>query len=140
MIQVEKITDILGLSCQIHSLYELNESVALGLPKKSLQTTVKHLTLDTDAAKQISNKLVPPASFKRRKDNLNPQQSERVERMARVFATALDVWGDEDDARKFLFSSHQLLNHQRPIDFAFSELGARHIEEILEKLRYGLPV
>jgi len=140
MIQVEKIADILGLTCQIHSLYDLNESVSHGLPKKSLQATVKHLTLDADAAKQISNRLVPPASFKRRQGNLNPQQSERVERLARVFATALDVWGDEVDARQFLFTSHQLLNHQRPIDLAFSELGARHIEKILEKIRYGLPV
>jgi putative toxin-antitoxin system antitoxin component (TIGR02293 family) len=71
---------------------------------------------------------------------LSSQESERVERLARVYATALDVWGDEEDARRFLFAPHALLNEQKPIDMAFNELGARQVEQILEKLRYGLPV
>ncbi len=140
MIQAEKIADVLGLSCQIHSLFELNESVTKGLPKKTLQVIVKHLTRDSEAAKQISNRLVPLATFKRRRGVLNAQESERVERMARVYATTLDTWGNEEDAREFLFTPHQLLNNQRPIDLAFTELGARQIEQILARIRYGLPV
>ncbi|NOY62404.1 MAG: DUF2384 domain-containing protein [Gammaproteobacteria bacterium] len=139
MIQAEKIADVLGLRCQIHSLYALSESVAQGLPKKSLQTTIKHLTHDASVAKIISNRLVPSATYKRRRGALNAQESERVERLARVYATALDVWDDEDDARQFLFAAHPLLNQQRPIDLAFSELGARQVEQILANLRYGLP-
>lgn len=140
MIQAEKIADVLGLTCKIHSLYDLSESVAHGLPKKSLHATVKHLKLDSHAAKVIQDRLVAPATFKRRRTLLNPQESERVERLARVYATALDVWGDEDDARQFLFTPHQLLNLKRPIDLAYTELGARQIEQILAKIRYGLPV
>ncbi len=140
MVEAEKIADVMGLTCKVHSLYELTESVINGLPKKALNFTVKHITRDSEAAKKISNRLVSPASFKRRKGVLNPQESERVERLARVYATALDVWGDEEDARQFLFSPHTLLNGQKPIDLAFTELGARQVEQILEKLRYGLPV
>lgn len=140
MVEVEKITDVLGLTCKIHSLYDLNESVTHGLPKGTLKFTVRQLTSNTDVAKTISDRLVSPATFKRRKDTLNPEESERVERLARVYATALDVWGDEDDARQFLFTPHPLLNQQRPVDLAFTELGARQVEQILEKLRWGLPV
>lgn len=139
MVQAEKIADVLGMPCQIHSLYELIESVAHGLPKKTLQTTVKHLTLDGGVAKQLSDRLVPPATYKRRRGHLNPQESERVERLARVYATALDAWDNEDDARQFLFTPHRMLNQQRPIDLAFTELGARQVEQILASIRYGLP-
>jgi len=140
MIHAEKIAGILGLSRQIHSLYDLNESVTHGLPKATLRSTVSHLTQDTETARQISNRLIPSASFKRRRSLLNPQESERVERLARVFATALDIWGNDKDAQQFLFTPHPLLNQQRPVDLAFTELGARQIEQILENIRYGLPV
>ena len=140
MIEAEKIADVLGLTRKIHSLYDLNESVTHGLPKGALKVTVGKVTLNTEVAKDIRDRLVPPATFKRRKDTLNTEESERVERLARVYATALDVWGDEDDARQFLFTPHPLLNQQRPVDLAFTELGGRQVEQILEKLRWGLPV
>ena len=140
MIDAEKIADVMGLASKIHSLFDLTESVIHGLPKKSLQLTVKHLTKDVAVAKKISDRLVSPATFKRRKSVLNTQESERIERLARVYATTLDVWGDEEDTQQFLFTPHKLLNGQKPIDLAFTELGARQVEQILEKLRYGLPV
>ena len=140
MVEAEKIADVMGLTSKVHSLFELTESVLHGLPKKSLQLTVNRLTKDSAVAKRISDQLVAPATFKRRKGVLNAQESERVERLARVYATALDVWRDEEDARQFLFTPHTLLNRQKPIDLAFTELGARQVEQLLEKLRYGLPV
>ncbi len=139
MIQAEKIAAVMGVKSQIHSLFDLADTVALGLPKKTLQTTVKHLTLDREIAKRLSNQIVPLATFKRRKIRLSPQESERVERLARVYATALDVWDDDDDTRQFLFAPHAMLNQQRPIDIAFTELGARQIEQILTNIKYGLP-
>jgi len=140
MVEAEKIAHVMGLNSTIHSLFDLSESVIHGLPKKVLQFTVKRLTKDSAVAKVISDKLVPPATFKRRKGALNTQESERIERLARVYATALDIWGNEDDARQFLFTPHTLLNQKKPVDMAFTELGARQVEQILEKLRYGLPV
>lgn len=140
MVEAEKIADVMGLTCKVHSLFDLTETVIHGLPKKALRLTVMHLTVEPAVAKKLRDRLVPPATFKRRRSVLNAQESERVERLARVYATALDVWGDEEDARQFLFTPHSLLNHQTPIDLAFTELGARQVEQILEKLRYGLPV
>lgn len=140
MVEAEKIAEVMGLTSKVHSLFDLTESVINGLPKKTLAFTVKCLTKDLAEGKKISDRLVPPATYKRRKTVLNMQESERVERLARVYATTLDVWGDEEDARRFLFTPHRLLNSQKPIDLAFIELGARQIEQILEKLRYGLPV
>ena len=139
MIQAEKIAAVMGMGSHDRSLFELSAAVAEGLPKKVLKETVKHLTSDSEMAKWISNHLIPLATYKRRVEKLSPQESERVERLARVFATALDVWGNEEDARHFLFAPHRMLNQKRPLDLAFSELGARQIEQILMNIQYGLP-
>lgn len=140
MIEVEKIAEVLGLVKPVHSLFDLSDAVAKGLPKRSLKNTVQHLSADRATIRDISNQLIPPATYKRRKGALSPQESERVERIARVYATALDVWDSEDDAREFLFKGHPMLKGKRPVDAAFSELGARQVEHILAKIKYGLAV
>lgn len=138
MIQADKIAVVMGITSRIHSLFDLTEAVARGLPKRTLMITVKHFTHDASMVKTISNQLVPSATFKRR-TILNPQESERVERLARVYATALDVWDDDEDTRQFLITPHAMLNQKRPMDVAFTELGARQIEAILWNIKYGLP-
>jgi len=140
MVGAEKIADVMGLTCKVHSLFDLTEIVNKGLPKKSVAFTIKHLTKDPAVAKKIRDRLVSSATFKRKKTVLSMQESRRVERLARVYATILDMWDDEEDTRQFLFMPHQLLNSQNPIDLSFTELGARQIDQILKKLRYGLPV
>lgn len=139
MIQADKIAAVMGITSKIHSLFDLTEAVAHGLPKKTLITTIKHFTNDASKVQIISNQLIPSATFKRRTDVLNLQESERVERLARVYATALDVWDDKADARQFLSTPHAMLNHKTPMDAAFTELGARQVEAILWNIKYGLP-
>ena len=140
MIAPENITNVMGLPSTAHSLYELNELIFQGLPKNCLIHTVKNVSSDIKIQKQLQARVITPATFKRRKDVLTAQESERVERLARVYASVLDVWGDEDDARQYLFTPNPLLNNKSPIDVCVTELGARLVEETLEKIRYGLPV
>jgi len=85
------------------------------------------------------NRIVPEATFKRRRDRLSAAESERTERIARVVANAEHVWGDRVDARRFLTTAHPALRGRSPLDTAMTELGARQVEEILGKIFHGLP-
>ena len=69
---------------------------------------------------------------------MKPQEGERVERLARVIATAEQVWGDVDDARSFLSTGHAMLGGKRPIEVALTELGARRVESLLWSLFHGV--
>lgn len=40
----------------------------------------------------------------------------RTAHPAKVWSVALDVWGDEAEARDFLFRPHAMLEDKRPID------------------------
>jgi putative toxin-antitoxin system antitoxin component (TIGR02293 family) len=138
MINARKIAEVMGLpSKQVRSLHDLTEAVEHGLPKKSLVSVVKRATNDPQDQKRIQARVVPLATFKRRRESLSPEESERTERLARVIATAQNVWDDDEEAREFLNTPHPELAGQRPIEAALTELGAREVENVLWQLFYG---
>jgi putative toxin-antitoxin system antitoxin component (TIGR02293 family) len=83
---------------------------------------------------------VPEATYKRRNGKLRVIESERTERLARVIAAAETVWDDQNDAREWLTKPHPELGDRAPIECALTELGARQVESVLDRLQYGLPV
>lgn len=134
------IAEVMNLPQRIRSLGDLASAVRSGLPKSALKASASRLFPSPAAQTQLIHSVIPEATFKRRKDVLKPDESERTERLARVIATAQYVWDDDDDARRFLTTPHSELGGQRPIEVVLTELGARQIEELLWKLFYGLPV
>ena len=133
------ITDVMGGN-DLDTIAALNEAVNEGLPKSTLRCTVKRLFSSSTDQMKFIYRVVPEATFKRRKDRLNEAESERTERLARTIATAEYVLGDKEMARQFLTSPHPMLNGKMPIETALSELGARQIEQMLFGVFYGLPV
>ena len=95
-------------------------------------------TNDREAA-EIKYRIVPKTTLARRR-RLTLEESERLERLARITVLAEDVWENEADAHEFLHSEQYQLGGARPIDLARSDLGAREVEELLMKLEYSLPV
>jgi uncharacterized protein (DUF2384 family) len=55
-------------------------------------------------------------------------------------ATAEYAWGDADQARVRMNQPHSELGGRTPLAAATTELGARNVETVLDKLFYGLPV
>jgi len=129
-------TAVLGR--RIRSLRELDETVSRGLPKRALLLTAQHVYSSAGDARRAIFRVVPEATFKRR-TRLSAAESERTERLARVVAGAEYVWGDLEDAREWLTKVHPELGKQTPLDAAMSELGARRVEELLDRLYYGIP-
>jgi putative toxin-antitoxin system antitoxin component (TIGR02293 family) len=143
MIAPHRIAGILGgppiLGHRLASLASLNDAVSNGLPKAALRQTAARIFEDRAEQRQLMNRIVPEATFKRRRDRLSASESERTERIARVMAGAEFVWNNRADARRFLTTPHPALRGRTPLDTAFSELGARQVEEILDKIFHGLP-
>ena len=143
MIAPNRIAEIMGgpsvLGRRLASLASLSEAVSKGLPKAALRQTAGRIFPDRAEQRQLMNRIVPEATFKRRRDRLNAGESERTERVARVLASAEYVWSDRKDARQFLTTPHPALRGRTPLDAAMTELGARQVEELLEKIFHGLP-
>ncbi len=140
MIEPQSIAAILGLSESIHTVSELDSAVAAGLPKHSLEHLSARLYDDRKAATEFKFAVVPSATWKRRGKFLSVAESERTERQARVLAAAEFVWDDRPLAREWMSKPHPELGDQSPLVVARTELGARRVEDLLDKLFYGLPV
>lgn len=143
MVEPRRIAEVLGgrqvLRRRVASIIELSDAVAQGLPKSALRNAVRRIFEDAGEQRRMMYRIVPEATFKRRRDRLSSVESERTERLARVIATAEYVWEDRDSARRFLTTPHPMLAGKAPLNAAMTELGARQVEDLLAKILHGLP-
>ncbi|CAN5889798.1 MAG: DUF2384 domain-containing protein [Gemmatimonadetes bacterium] len=143
MVDAGKVAEKLGgkrlLGSDIHTTSELRVAVEEGLPVESLDFVVHELAENTTIAVELKHRIVPKTTLQRRK-RLSMEESQRLERLARITALAEEVWADKDLAHEFLTSPQPQLEGERPIDLARSELGAREVEALLMKIEYALPV
>jgi len=137
------VEEILGgnrvLGKAFRSVLELDAAVEHGLPKVTLRNVARRVFSDTAEQRALMHRVVPEATYKRRRDLLSPAESGRTERLARVVAMAEDVWEDRDSARRFLTTPHPEIGGKTPLDAALTELGARLAEEVMARILYGLP-
>jgi len=144
---VDPVSEVLGIRAS--GPYPLMSAVEKGLPLRSLDRVVRAVApSDTRFVFQI----VPRATLARRRKawatakdrlegRLSAEEGTRLARLASVWAMALEVWGTEEAARRFMFEAHELLHGRRPVDIVLeNELGRPIVEGILGRLRYGSAV
>jgi putative toxin-antitoxin system antitoxin component (TIGR02293 family) len=143
MLEPSHIGDVLGghrlLGKTVTSLLELNDAVERGLPKATLRNVARRVFSNASEQRAMMHRIVPEATYKRRRERLSPVESERTERLARVVAMAEDVWQNREQARRFLTTAHPEIGGKTPLDAALTELGARQAEEVMARIVYGLP-
>jgi putative toxin-antitoxin system antitoxin component (TIGR02293 family) len=140
MVAAQKIAEVMGMKRTVRSLADLSGAVVCGLPKSALRHCVDRVAASPQERRRLMSRVVPEATFKRRRNQLKLEESERTERLARVIATAEYVWDDREEARRFLTTPHPELDDRRPLDAALTELRARRVEEMLWSIFHGLPV
>ena len=144
MIEASVVAEILGgtaiLGREIRSTSDLEDLIEGGIPKAALRRTLQRVFAVASERNRILYLVVPQATFKRRASRLRPSESERTERLARVIAAAEMVWDDREEAREWLTQPHPELSGRTPIESALTDLGARRVEQVLDRLEYGLPV
>ena len=138
MLNLEQMNAVMGATFPMNSVGELESRISEGLPKHTLRHTVQRLFDSPDERNQLMYRIVPEATYKRR-TRLTAAESERTERLARVIASAEIVWDDRAAAKQWLLTPHPELNGKRPLDAALSELGARQVEDLLDRIYYGIP-
>jgi putative toxin-antitoxin system antitoxin component (TIGR02293 family) len=143
MLEPRNIGNVLGGSSTfakpLKSIMELGAAVERGLPKSTLRNVARRIFPDAASQRALMHRIVPEATYKRRRERLSAAESERTERLARVVAMAEEVWQDPAQARRFLTTPHPEIGGKTPVDAALTELGARQAEEVMARILYGLP-
>lgn len=129
-----------GLGKRVRTMRDLEAVVAGGLPKTALDTLLndfaEHYT--ERSANDMRYQIVPRATYQR-VDRFNLQTSETIERIARIYAMALDAFLDPAAATRFMMKAHPELERRSPFETSLTELGGRAVEEVIERGLHGLP-
>ena len=123
------------------SVAYLEQAVEVGFPRVALRRLVELLVGgDKSKISDLEWDVVPKTTLERRRSKLSTEESERTERIARLFVHARRALGTEAEAREFMTAPHPELDGRTPFDAAKTDLGARRAEGILNALEYGLAV
>ena len=141
--ETQAIAEILGgrkvLGRAIRKPDDLAHLVRKGLPVASVTSLAEKLHVGNAA---LSRKLgIPQRTLTRRMSEaslLTPAESDRTARMARVYANAVEMIGDEEKAVGWLNTPNRALGGEKPIDQLDTDMGARTVEDILGRIAYGV--
>ncbi len=141
--ETEAIAEVLGgrkvLGKAIKKPDDLAQLVREGLPASSVTALAEKLDLSNTV---LSRKLaIPQRTLTRRlgqRSRLTPAESDRTVRLARVYAHAVEMIGDEERAVAWLSTPNRALGGEKPLDHLDTDVGARMVEDILGRIAYGV--
>lgn len=116
----------------------LIQVVQAGLPVHELDALQESLAIPME---KLAPKLgISKATLHRRKASgrLDPGESDRVVRFARLVGKAVEVMESQENARLWLTSPQLGLGGAAPLDYAQTEIGAREVEDLLGRIEYGV--
>jgi putative toxin-antitoxin system antitoxin component (TIGR02293 family) len=142
-VETQAIAEVLGgrkvLGKAVTKPDDLARLVRLGLPAVSVAALAHRLHLGNRA---LGQKLgIPQRTLTRRLSHasrLTPAESDRTVRMARVYANAVEMIGDQERAIAWLGTPNRALGGDRPLDLLDTDLGARMVDDILGRIAYGI--
>ncbi len=141
--ETQAIVEILGgrkvFGRTINKSDDLARFIRKGLPAGSVTSLAERLHV---ANAVLSRKLgIPQRTLTRRLSEaslLTPAESDRIARMARVYANAVEMIGDEEKAIAWLNTPNRALGGEKPLDQLDTDMGTRTVEDILGRIAYGV--
>jgi len=136
------VAEILGgkkvLKREISSLKDMQDILLEGLPYEAFifLTNILHIGREeASSALTISNR-----TLVRRKagNRFRVDESDRIARLARITAKAIETLGSEEKAANWLRKPNRALGGVIPLYLTSTDIGARQVEEILAKIEYGI--
>jgi putative toxin-antitoxin system antitoxin component (TIGR02293 family) len=142
MISVKTLTQTLGglavLKRPVATPQALHELVGSGLPFAALENVMHRFQLARAEAEAVLQ--IPARTMARRKQGkrLRSNESDRLIRLARLAAEASEVLGSDEKAAAWLHRSNRALGGQAPIVLIGTDVGAKHVEELLGRIAHGV--
>jgi putative toxin-antitoxin system antitoxin component (TIGR02293 family) len=136
---VVELAGVLGISTAgIRSELDLLEAVANGLPTIAVDAVVHSGILSADEADRLVIARRTLAARKARGQDLTRDESDRLARIARVNAVALEQFGSAEKSSRWLRKPNRALGGHVPLDLLATGEGARVVEETVMRIAHGI--
>ncbi len=123
---------------EVRDPIEMVHAVRRGLPWAAFEALVAALAISQ--AELAATLHIRARTLSRRKDagKLEAMESDRLFRLARVFAHAVEVFEATERARDWLESENRALGGQRPLALLDTDAGAREVDDVLGRIEHGI--
>lgn len=117
----------------------LTRNLLEGLSFESLVRLQKNMDLPLKELAHLIDISTRTLARRRDRGRLEPDESDRLVRLSRVFALALELFeGDVESARSWLSRPQPALGDATPLDMVRTEVGAREVEALIGGLEHGV--
>jgi putative toxin-antitoxin system antitoxin component (TIGR02293 family) len=136
----ETVSQILGMKRKPASTLEMALAIKKGLPAYTISRVCERLRLPIpQAAMALGIPVSTMARLRRTPQRLlSPVISDRLYRIANLFAIASTALCGEDSASHWMCSPQPGLGNHIPVDLISTEASAREVEDLLLRLEYGV--
>lgn len=137
----DRILSILGLAAKrSKAAPRLADLVHAGLPVASFDAVASYTHLTRETLAKVC--AVPLRTVQRRATSaarrFERDESDRLVRVARLYAFAEDVLGSRAAAETWMRTPNRALDGARPVDDLETEIAAREVEDLLGRIRHGI--
>ncbi len=129
---------LLGL--RTYDPVKIFERVSDGFSYSAFEHFQRNASLSTGALAELTQ--IPPRTLARRREQgrLEPGESDRLVRFAKVFGRTLELFeGATDAARAWLSAPQRALGGVTPLAFAATDVGAGEVLNLIGRLEHGIP-
>ena len=142
MATTEGLVKVLGgsvvLKQRVRTIQELDRLAQDGLPFQALEQVMGRFRLGRLEVEKVLS--LPARTLARRKETarMRADESDRLIRLARVGAHAVEVLGTEERAAAWLHRPNRALGNRVPLDCLSTDLGTKQVEEVLSRTEHGV--
>ncbi len=137
MTAAPKLNQVLGVDAEESEL-EYVERIRDGLPYDVVEQLRESLALSLGGFADAVGVSKRTLNRRRRYGVLKPDESDRVYRLARVYAHAFDVLEEHDDVVEWFKSENRALGGRIPLEMFDTDAGAEIVDDVLTRIEYGV--
>lgn len=117
---------------------DMQEALRKGLPYATFEAVLKALDVGSKDLADLLGVAARTLARRKKTHQLSPAESDRLYRVAYITLLATDVLGSLEKARSWLHKSNRALGGHSPISFLDTAIGERHVEDLLNRINYGI--
>jgi putative toxin-antitoxin system antitoxin component (TIGR02293 family) len=137
-----RIAEVLGgersLGRRIRTSLELEACAREGFPTDVVEALLEKSVVNS---RELFGWIVPRRTLTHRlkkHQRLSVEESNRIARVARIYAQAAETFGDPDQAARWLRKPMRQFRGRTPMEMLETELGSHQVEALLGRISHGL--
>ncbi len=142
MEDVMRITEVLGgnriLGRKIESPAALDDLIRKGLPYGAVEAVLDHVAVSVSELIALLASSKRTIARRKAEKRLSAAESDRLARLARIFAQAEKVFEDKESARRWLQKQNRVLGGRTPLKALETDIGTLEVVQILGRIEHGV--